>query len=74
MKKLLSFVPSGIAILICAGLGSVIAHAIVGLAPWEGTPAAIATLLLSMVIAFALFVAGAALLQAIGRKKNNPMP
>ena len=69
MKTLLSLVPSAIAILLCAGLGSVIAHALVDLTPWQGTVAVIATLLLSMFFAFVFFVAGAALLHTFARKK-----
>ena len=69
MKTLLSCVPSAIAILFCGGLGSIIAHALVGLTPWQGTGAAIATLVLSMFFAFVFFVAGTALLHTFARKK-----
>jgi len=48
---------------------SAVAHVIVDLTSWEGTFAAIATLLLSMVLAFALFVAGAALISVLARNK-----
>ena len=69
MKQLLSFLPSAIAIIVCAGVGSFVAHVIVDLTAWEGTFAAIATLLLSMVLAFVLFVAGAALISVLDRNK-----
>lgn len=69
MKTLLALLPSAIAIIVCAGLGSLIAHVIVGLFAWQGTVAAIATVLLSMLLAFALFVAGVALSNAFARRK-----
>jgi hypothetical protein len=69
MKQLLSYLPSAVAIVVCAGLGSFVAHVIVDLTSWEGTLAAIATLLLSMVLAFGLFVAGAALISVLARNK-----
>jgi len=69
MKQLLSYLPSAIAIVVCAGLGSFIAHVIVDLTSWAGTFAAIVTLFLAMVLAFAFFVAGAALISVLARNK-----
>ena len=69
MKQLLAYLPSTIAILVCAGLGSLIAHAIVAALGWTGTMGAIAALLLSMFLAFAFFVAGIALLNAYRARK-----
>lgn len=65
MKALLSYLPPAAAILVCALLGSFVSHWLIGLTGWQGTGGAIATLVLSMLLAFAFFVLGVAVLNAL---------
>ncbi len=69
MKRFLAYLSSGLTILICAGVGTLIAYTLVDALGWEKTPAVIATLLLSMLLAFALFAAGV-LLRNTFRKRE----
>jgi hypothetical protein len=69
VKALLKILPSAIAILISAGVGSFVAYAIVSGLGWTGLPAAFATLALASAIAAGIFAAGVALLHGFQRKK-----
>ena len=69
MRRILSFLPSGIAILVCAGLASAISHELVDVFGWRGAWAVIGTLGLSMVLAFGLWVLGVAALNSMRKTK-----
>ena len=63
----MSYVLSGISILICATLGATAAWFIVSSIGWGGIGGAIATTVLGMVLATLLFAAGILLGKAVGR-------
>lgn len=65
----MSYLLSGISILICAGLGAAAAWLIVSSIGWAGIGGAIATTVLAMVLATSLFAAGIVLVKAVGRIK-----
>lgn len=62
----MSYVVSGIAIVICAGIGATGAWLIVSSIGWDGVSGAIATTIVAMVLATALFAAGVVLGKAVG--------
>jgi hypothetical protein len=62
----MSYVLSGIAILICAGIGGAIAWIIVSSIGWSGVVGAIAATVIGMVLATALFASGIVLGKATG--------
>jgi hypothetical protein len=65
----MSYVLSGIAILVCAGLGATAAWFIVSSIGWDGVSGAIATTVVGMVLATFLFAVGIVLGKALGRFK-----
>jgi hypothetical protein len=62
----MSYVLSGIAILICAGIGGAIAWIIVSSIGWGGVGGAIAAIVMGMVLATAFFAGGIVLGKAMG--------
>jgi hypothetical protein len=62
----MSYVLSGIAIVICAGIGAAIAWLLVSSIGWSGVGGAIAATAIGMVLATTLFVGGVALGKALG--------
>jgi hypothetical protein len=60
-----SLVGSILAILACGGIGGVAAWLVVTTFDWTGTAGAIVAAAIGMAIAFAVFAAGAAVLQAL---------
>lgn len=71
MRQVLSYLPGLIAILVCAGLGSLLSDALVALLGWRGGWAAFATLALSMLLAFGLWVLGVFLLNSLRKTKSD---
>ena len=65
----MSYVLSGIAIVICAGLGAAIAWIVVSSIGWDGVGGAIAATVIGMVLATALFAGGVVLGKALGHFK-----
>jgi hypothetical protein len=63
-----SLVGSILAILACGGIGGVAAWLVVSALGWTGTAGAFVAAVIGMAIAFALFAAGAALLQTLRGK------
>ena len=61
----MSHVLSGIAIIVCAGLGATAAWLIVSAIGWDGVGGAIAMTVVAMVLATLLFALGAALGKAL---------
>ena len=62
----MSYVLSGIAIVICAGVGATTAWLIVSSMGWDGVGGAIATTIVAMVLATLLFAVGVVLGKALG--------
>jgi hypothetical protein len=62
----MSYVLSGIAIVICAGIGATSAWLIVSSIGWDGVGGAIATTIVGMVLATLLFAGGVVLGKALG--------
>ena len=62
----MSYVLSGIAIVICAGIGATSAWLIVSSIGWDGVGGAIATTIVGMVLATLLFAGGVAIGKALG--------
>jgi hypothetical protein len=62
----MSYVLSGIAIVICAGIGAATAWIIVSWIGWDGVGGAIATTIVGMVLATLLFAGGVALGKVLG--------
>ena len=65
----MSYVLSGIAIVICAGIGAAIAWLIVSSIGWYGIGGAIAATVIGMVLATTLFAGGVVLRKALGFAK-----
>lgn len=65
----MSYVLSGIAIVICAGFGATAAWFIVSSIGWGGVSGAIATAVLGMVLATFLFAVGIVIGKSLGRFK-----
>ncbi len=65
MRKM-SYVLSGIAILICGSIGAAIAWVIVSSIGWNGVTGALAATAIGMVLATALFALGVLLGKALG--------
>jgi hypothetical protein len=65
----MSYVLSGIAIVICAGVGATGAWIIVSSIGWDGVGGAIATTIVGMVLATLLFAIGVVLGKALGLLK-----
>ena len=65
----MSYVLSGIAIVICAGVGATSAWIIVSSIGWDGVGGAIATTIVGMVLATLLFAGGIVLGKALGLLK-----
>jgi hypothetical protein len=63
----MSYVLSGIAIVICAGIGATVAWFIVSSIGWDGVGGAVATTVVAMVLATLLFAGGVVLGKALGR-------
>ncbi|MEO8738995.1 MAG: hypothetical protein ABI537_04735 [Casimicrobiaceae bacterium] len=61
---MLSILPSLLAIIVCGGIGATVAWFAVDAMDWTGVTAAIATTILGMFIAVALFGGGIALAKA----------
>jgi hypothetical protein len=68
MQKM-SYVLSGIAILICGGIGTAIAWMIVSSIGWGGITGALAATAIGMVLATALFALGVFVGKALGHFK-----
>ncbi len=62
----MSYVLSGIAIVICAGIGAATAWIIVSSIGWDGVSGAVATTVVGMVLAALLFAGGIVLGKALG--------
>jgi hypothetical protein len=62
----MSYVRSGIAIVICAGIGAAIAWIVVSSIGLGGVAGAIAAIVIGMVLATALFAGGVVLGKALG--------
>ncbi len=62
----MSYVLSGIAISICAGIGAAAAWIIVSSIGWGGVSGAVATTVVGMVLATLLFAGGVVLGKALG--------
>ncbi len=60
-----SILPSLLAIMICGGIGATLAWLIVDALGWTGVAGAIATAMLAMLLAVAVFAAGIALAKAL---------
>jgi hypothetical protein len=56
-------------IVVCGGVGGVVAWAIVALIGWDGVPGAIVAAILGMVVATAVWVGWTSLLRASGRSR-----
>src|ERR1700737_3541089 len=67
----MSYVLSGIAIVICAGVGATSAWIIVSSIGWDGVGGAIATTIVGMVLATLLFAIGVVLGKALGLLKQT---
>jgi hypothetical protein len=65
----MSYVLSGIAIVICAGVGAATAWIIVSSIGWDGVGGAVATTIVGMVLATLLFAGGVVLGKALGFRK-----
>ncbi|MGH8799177.1 MAG: hypothetical protein ACREX7_02955 [Casimicrobiaceae bacterium] len=61
----MKYVGSAIAIIVCGGLGAVIAWALVSSLDWDGVGAALAMVFIAMVIATLLFAAAVTLGRAL---------
>ena len=66
MKAFLPYIRSSIGILICFVPGALVARWVVGNLGWDSLSAAFAAILVTMTVAFAMFVAGVALLRSLG--------
>jgi hypothetical protein len=62
----MSYILSGIAILVCAGLGAAAAWIVVSSIGWDGIGGAIAMTVVGMVLATLLFAGGVAVGKALG--------
>jgi hypothetical protein len=62
----MSYVLSGIAIVICAGIGAATAWIVVSSIGWDGVSGAVATTVVGMVFATLLFIGGVVLGKALG--------
>jgi hypothetical protein len=60
-----SILPSLLAIMICGGIGATLAWFVVDALGWTGVVGAIATAMLAMVLAVAVFASGIALAKAL---------
>ena len=65
----MSYVLSGIAIVICAGIGATAAWLIVSSIGWDGVGGAVATTVVAMVLATLVFAGGVVLGKALGLLK-----
>lgn len=66
---MLSILPSLLAIIVCGGIGATVAWFVVDAMDWIGVTAAIATAILAMFIAVALFAGGIALAKTLRLRK-----
>ncbi|HEY8623269.1 MAG TPA: hypothetical protein VIM74_05325 [Casimicrobiaceae bacterium] len=62
----MAYVLSGIAIVICAGIGAATAWIVVSSIGWDGVSGAVATTVVGMVLATLLFTGGVVLGKALG--------
>ena len=62
----MSYVLSGIAIVICAGIGATAGWFIVSSIGWDGVGGAVATTVVAMVLATLVFAGGVVLAKALG--------
>lgn len=67
----MSYVLSGIAILICGGIGATIAWMIVSSVGWKGIIGALAATAIGMVLATVLFAIGVFLARMLGFLKSR---
>jgi hypothetical protein len=66
LTQKMSYVLSGIAIVICGGIGAAIAWMIVSSIGWDGVTGALVATAIGMVLATALFVLGVFLAKTLG--------
>ena len=66
MAPVVSIAFSVLAILLCGGLGAAAGFALVTLAGWSGTPAAIVAAVIGVAVATLLWTAGSVLLRKLG--------